>query len=188
MKPMSATYIIDGYNLLHAMGVLSGRVGPGGLAKARLRLLGLVHGTFADKAPSVTVVFDASGALPGASEEATYQGVHVRYALGKKEADDVIEQLVQEASAPKSLHVVSDDHRVQQAARRRHCVVLGCEAFLVWVDHYRRQQQTRTAEVPEKQEKVSPQETQRWLAEFSAMEHDPSLRQAFEKYDFEEDD
>ena len=37
---MATLYLIDGYNLLHAMGVLQGRVGPLGLEKARLRLLG----------------------------------------------------------------------------------------------------------------------------------------------------
>ena len=38
-------YLIDGYNLLYAMGVIHGRLGPAGLEKARLRLLGgiLVH-------------------------------------------------------------------------------------------------------------------------------------------------
>jgi predicted RNA-binding protein with PIN domain len=185
---MSATYLIDGYNLLYAMGVLGGPVGPGGLAKARLRLLGLLHGTFAKEASSVTVVFDASGATPGASAEMTFQGVHVVFALGKKEADDVIEQFIGEASAPKSLHVVSDDHRIQQAAKRRHCVVMGCEKFLLWLDQCRQQLRTQTAQSPEKQEKLSEEELKRWLAEFGDLEKDPSLRRAFEKYDFEEDE
>ena len=53
-------YLIDGYNLLHAMGVLRGRVGPTGLEKARRRLLGLLHGSYGDESCRVTVVFDAA--------------------------------------------------------------------------------------------------------------------------------
>jgi predicted RNA-binding protein with PIN domain len=183
---MSATYLIDGYNLLHAMGALGGPVGPGGLAKARLRLLGLLHGTLTDQASSATVVFDASGAACGAAGEVNFHGVHVVFAIGKKDADDVIEQFIRAASAPKSLHVVSDDHRIQQAAKRRQCVVMGCEEFLLWLDQYRRQQQAQAALAPEKQDKLSEEELQRWLAEFVDLEKDPSLRQAFEKYDFED--
>jgi len=37
-------YLIDGFNLLHGIGVLRARVGPQGLEKARLRLLGLLYG------------------------------------------------------------------------------------------------------------------------------------------------
>jgi predicted RNA-binding protein with PIN domain len=184
---MSATYIIDGYNLLHAMGVLCGRVGPGGLEKARLRLLGLLHGTFAEQTPTVTVVFDASGAPRGASAEARYRGLHIRFALGGQEADDEIERLLQEASAPKSVHVVSDDRRVQQSARRRQATVLKCEEFLLQLDRFRRQQQSPTSQPPEKQEKLSAEEMQGWLEEFGDVERDPSLRQAFEKFEFEED-
>jgi predicted RNA-binding protein with PIN domain len=184
---MSATYLIDGYNLLYTMGVLGGPVGPGGLEKARLRLLGLLHGAFAKEASLVTVVFDASGAAAGASGEVNFHGVHVVFSLGKKEADDVIEQFIGEASSPKSMHVVSDDHRIQQAAKRRQCVVMGCEEFLLWLDQYRQQQRTQTALLPEKQEKLSEEEMQRWLAEFGDLEKDPSLREAFEKYDFEND-
>jgi predicted RNA-binding protein with PIN domain len=183
---MSATYIIDGYNLLHAMGVLSGPVGPHGLEKARQRLLGLLAGTFADEAPAVTVVFDAGKAPPGVSPEIDYRGVHVVFAVGSKEADDVIEQLLRSAAAPKSIHVVSDDQRVRQAARRRQGVALGCEDFLAWVDRRRRERKAQAAEAPEKRNKISADELQAWLAEFADVERDPSLRQAFERYEFEE--
>src|SRR5207247_7725085 len=180
---MSATYLIDGYNLLHAMGVLSGPVGPHGLEKARLRLLGLLHGSFAEESSAVTVVFDASAAPPGAVAEVEHRGIHVVFALGKQEADDVIERLVRTASAPKSLRVVSDDHRVQRAARRRHCVVMECEAFLVWLNRRRRQQGARAGETPEEREGLSAEEARQWLAEFGDVAKDQSLRAAFESFD-----
>jgi uncharacterized protein len=185
---MSATYVIDGYNLLHAMGVLSGRAGPGGLEKARLQLLGLLHGTFAELSSSVTVVFDASRAPPGLPKATDFHGVHVVFAPGKAEADDVIEELIEQASAPKSVHVVSDDHRVQQAGRRRHCVVLDCEEFLRWVERCRQRPSMPSTPPPEKQDRLSAEEKRHWLEEFGDVENDPSLRQAFEKYAFEEEE
>src|SRR5262245_54622478 len=63
-------FLIDGYNLLHAMGVLHGRVGPTGLEKARGRLLGLLRGAYAEQEHDhVTVIFDAAKAPPGADPE-----------------------------------------------------------------------------------------------------------------------
>jgi uncharacterized protein len=181
---MSATYLIDGYNLLHAMGALGGRVGPHGLEKARARLLGMLHGALKDRAPAATVVFDAARALPGANAEHDSRGLRVLFARNKEEADDVIERLIRQCSAPKALHVVSDDHRVQQAARRRHCRVCSCEHFLTLLEHLRQATHELTKQ-PEKKEQLSAREVKRWLAEFEELEGDPAFKKAFHSYDFE---
>ena len=93
-------YLIDGYNLLHAMGALHGRAGPRGLEKARRRLLGLLGGAFADAAAAITVVFDASGSVHAGDEKQEYQGIHVLFAVHYPQADDLIEELIQHDSAP----------------------------------------------------------------------------------------
>jgi predicted RNA-binding protein with PIN domain len=178
---MSASYLIDGYNLLHALGMLQRRVGPGGLEKARLSLLGLLHGAFSEQSSQITVVFDASGASAGASAEADYHGIHIRYALGRQQADDVIEEIVQHEGAPQQLTVVSDDHRLQRAARRRHAHSLTCTAFLDVLEQQRRKQ----ASVPppaEKQEKLSAKEKELWLKEFGDLEKDPEFKEFFELF------
>jgi predicted RNA-binding protein with PIN domain len=182
---MGATYVIDGYNLLHAMGLLSGRAGPGVLETARTRLASLVAGAFGSDAATVTVVFDAAKAVAVDNPEQHLRGVHVLFAVGKQEADDVIERLIRQSSAPKSLHVVSNDHRIQRAARRRHCVALGCEDFLRALEKMRAARRQAPGEPPEKQEGLSDAEKQLWLAEFGDLEKDPTLKKAFEKYDFE---
>ncbi|HYV36624.1 MAG TPA: NYN domain-containing protein [Gemmataceae bacterium] len=182
---MSAIYVIDGYNLLHAMGVLGGRAGPHGLEKARTRLLNLLHGALGEETHAVTVVFDAAKALPGIAAEQEYQGMRVVFATGKEEADDVIERLIRQSSSPKALQVVSDDHRVQQAAKRRGSQARGCEEFLAWLDKHRRKRQVVAAEAPEKKDQLSDSEIRRWLAEFDGLEADPALKQAFESYEFE---
>jgi predicted RNA-binding protein with PIN domain len=178
-------YLIDGYNLLYAMGVLRGRVGPRGLQKARLRLLGLLGGTYGGEAGEVTVVFDAAGAQAGAAEEEDYQGIHVHFAVRQEQADDLIEHLIQRHSTPRQLTVVSDDHRIQQAARRRQCTALGCLAYLDELDRRRRQNRQRPHPEGEKAEALSPEETQRWLDEFADLEDDPDLKELFNPYDFE---
>jgi hypothetical protein len=173
-------YLVDGYNLLYAMGLIRGQAGPTGLQKARLRLLGLLHGTYKDDSPTVTVVFDAAGAPPGADEEQDYQGIRVRFAVHNEQADDLIESLIRHDSAPRHLTVVSDDHRLQQAARRRQCVVLGCAGYLDFLERQRRRRPRPSG--PGKPEHLTEHEAQCWLHEFSDLENDPELRQLFDPH------
>jgi predicted RNA-binding protein with PIN domain len=169
-------YLIDGYNLVHAMGLLGGKAGPHGLQKARLALLGHLCGCHRTEVSSVTVVFDASGAPPGSEPEDNYQGIHIYYAL-IGEADDLIEDLIQRDSTPRQLTIVSDDHRLQQAARRRHCPVLGCLDYLEEMERVRQRKPTSES-VPAKPESMSDGETQHWLREFADLADDPRLRDA----------
>jgi predicted RNA-binding protein with PIN domain len=177
-------YLIDGYNLLHAMGLLLGKVGPHGLEKARLALLGRLHARYGADAGRVTVVFDASRAPPGAAAEQDYKGVRVRFAL-REEADDVIEELIRSDSAPRRLTVVSDDHRLQNAARRRCCPVLGCLDFL---DELARPRPARARrEAPAKPDGVSRDDLQRWLRTFADVDRDPRLGDGLDFGEFDVD-
>jgi hypothetical protein len=81
--------------------------------------------------------------------------------------------------------VVSDDHRIQKAARHRHCVSLACEDFLIALDKMRARRNQHPQELREKHEELSEEEKRRWLNEFGDIEKDPTLKKAFEKYDFE---
>jgi predicted RNA-binding protein with PIN domain len=149
----------------------------------------LLSGAFGeDEAGRVTVVFDAAHAPPDADAVLEIHGIQVYFAVGEHEADDLIEKLIRSASAPKQLTVVSDDHRLQDAARRRRCAVLGCGDFVDWLDRHRRQRkQPSGAEMPSKPEGVSLSETQHWLSEFADLENDPEFKEAFNPFDFGED-
>ncbi len=177
-------YLIDGYNLLHAMGVLHGRVGPTGLEKARLRLLGLLSGAYGAEASSVSVIFDAAAAPPEATLEQEYHGVHVSFATGPEQADGLIEDLIQHASAPKNLTVVSDDHRIQQAARHRDCVVQGCDAYMQWLERHRKEQKTQSSDLSAKPQAVSGEEARRWLDEFAELDSDPDFKELSDPFGF----
>ena len=175
-------YLIDGYNLLHALWAIGRKVGPRGLRKARLALLGLLQQTFADEAANVTVVFDAAGAPPGLAGEEFHEKIHVRYAVHEEEADDLIEALIRRESAPQNLTVVSDDHRIQQAARRGQCVPLGCGDFLDRLADHRPRNGTAAdaAPTPPKPEKISEEEVESWLKEFGDLEDDPHFKALLE--------
>jgi predicted RNA-binding protein with PIN domain len=178
------SYVIDGYNLLHAMGLLHGRVGPKGLEKARLGLLGLLRAVYGEESTAVTVVFDAAHAPPGVPEEVEYQGIHIRFAVQQEQADDLIEKLIRLDSAPRQLTVVSDDHRIQRAAHRRHCTVSGCAQYLEWLEQRRRDRRRESPQVDRKPEHLSEEETRHWLHEFASLQNDPGLKELSDPPEF----
>jgi predicted RNA-binding protein with PIN domain len=109
--------LIDGYNLLHVTDIF-GAVGPGtDLHRTRLALLKFLSAAISKRERSqTTIVFDASGAPPGLPRTIYHDGMTVHFAR-QSDADEMIEDLLEEWRAPKSLVVVSSDHRVQRAAR-----------------------------------------------------------------------
>lgn len=177
-------YLIDGYNLLHALGLAPAHAGPDGLAWARRRLLAFLHAAHGAGASEVTVVFDAAGAPRKVGEAEHFHGIHVLYAVHEPAADDRIEALIRRAANPHDLVVVSNDHRIQRAAHRRDCVVLGCAAYLEALDRLRRQAPRDSAEVPEKGGTLTPEEADRWLREFRHLEQDPDWKEFSDPYGF----
>jgi predicted RNA-binding protein with PIN domain len=158
-------HLIDGYNLLYAMGRLTPRSNRHNLESARKALLIQLVAGHGPDAGGVTVVFDAQAAPPGSPGADSHGGVRVLFSQGQT-ADDLIEELIRHESSPRLLTVVSDDHRIQQAARRRGCTVLGC------LDYYERLQDREVRPVvtppepPGKPEQMSAEETQQWLDVF----------------------
>ena len=178
-------YLIDGYNLLYALGLVRKRMGPEGLEKARQNLLGVLHGSFGAESAKVTVVFDAARAPPGAAAETDYHGIQVHFAIGRATADDLIEEMIQHAAAPRRLTVVSDDHRIKDAARRKQCVVMGCEEFL---KDLQRRRKPPPGKPPAKPSGLSREETQHWLKEFADLANDPALKELQDPPQFFEDE
>ncbi len=108
--------------------------GRGGqwLQRARTRLLdSLVKHLDAQIRAQTCVVFDAKQAPQGGSCRLTYQQIELLYARHYEEADDLLEELIAKASTPRNLMVVSSDHRVQTAAKRRRCKFSDSE---IWYD------------------------------------------------------
>ena len=166
--------LIDGYNVMHAAGLMARRFGPDGLRRTRHRFLNdLADGIGPDRASRTTVVFDAQTLPISQSAETTHKGVRVVYAIDEDEADDRIEGLIERHSAPKSLTVVSSDRRLRRAATRRRATSLSAIEFLDELDALRTSKAARgpvTPTVPDRARLEGPtiEEADAWAREFGA--------------------
>ena len=160
--------IIDGYNLLHASGILARGVGPGVLERARGALLNfLAESLTAAEIERTIVVFDAAQAPKGLERIVNHRGILVRFASPEGEADEVIEQLIRECSAPRKLVVVSSDHRLHRAARRRRATPIDSDRWHSQIVQRRLAGATPVpVERPTADQPLSEAETAFWLAAF----------------------
>ncbi|MGA2031551.1 MAG: NYN domain-containing protein [Thermoguttaceae bacterium] len=140
--------LIDGYNVLHVVGIL-GRAGPGSLERARMALLNfLAESIPPEQVPHTTVVFDGRDAPPGLPAISNHRGLTVQFARRDSDADSVIEELIGADSAPRRLTVVSSDHRLQRAARRRRARAVDSDRWYAEIVQQRRARRQSTAAGP----------------------------------------
>lgn len=159
--------LIDGYNLMHAAGLIGRGVGPGSLERSRLALLNFVAEALDEnERQAATVVFDAHGAPRGLPRTLLHRGVTVRFAAEYAEADELIEELIRAESAPRRLTVVSGDHRLQRAARRRRATAIDSERWYEETLRRRGQQPAAPAPPAKPLEPPTPGEVEFWLAQF----------------------
>jgi predicted RNA-binding protein with PIN domain len=184
---MPTVYVIDAYNLMHAMGILLGKVKPLGLVRARLQFQEFLVKAFGDEVGQVTAVFDASQASPKVPRRQRYKGLTLLLSESQQEADDLIEAIIVHHSSPKHLVVVSSDRRLQKAARRGGAQAMGCMEFLDFVERRRRQTPQPAEEEADKRDRLSESEIRTWLQEFAGLESEPDLKEALERFNFEND-
>ncbi len=145
------TLLIDGYNLLNAVGIIGKGIGPGGLERSRLALLNfLAESLDPADVPRTTVVFDAHSPPPGLPRTVQHRGLTVRFSSGYEDADSLIEELIDTDSSPRRLTVVSSDHRLQRAARRRKAHAVDSDAWYAETIDRRRQRRDSTPGVPDR--------------------------------------
>lgn len=159
--------VIDGYNLLHASGILGRGVGPGGLERSRTALLNfLVESLDESQLSSVTVVFDAREGPRNLPRVTRHGPLTVRFAEPDRDADDVIEALIKADSAPRRLTVVSSDHRLHRAARRRKAVAIDSDQWYAQVLRERMQRARTKVPGPKPAGPMSNVEVRYWLRTF----------------------
>jgi|SRR5262245_9857044 len=167
-------FLIDGYNLLHALGLARPR-GPGQLARCRADLIDWLARTHDAGSEEVTVVFDGRMS-PGDSEEVHVDsGIQVRFSIGRI-ADDAIEEMIAQERQPRRLTVVSNDRRITDAARRRDCVDWSCDDYLDWATS-RGHAPPKLPPPADKPETPSEAESEHWRKEFADVDTDPKLRE-----------
>jgi predicted RNA-binding protein with PIN domain len=112
----------------------------------------------------VTVIFDAADAPPGLPARYAHEGIDVRFAREHGSADALIEAIIEAHDSPTALTVVSADHRVMAAARRRRARPVASAAWFAELRAAARAAAAKTdAKPPEPQSEV---EVNRWLEEF----------------------
>lgn len=168
--------LIDGYNLMHAAGLMERRFGPDGFRKVRHRFLNdLACRLGPEESRQTTIVFDAHhhprhlGAVEG------HKGLTVLFAVGYEDADSHLEDLIKHHSHPKSLCVVSSDHRVRDAARRRGAQPLESDEFLDRLDRPRPHIMTMPRRRRLENDPSQAAERDHWLREFGHLEDGPEL-------------
>ena len=157
--------LIDGYNLMHAVGLARRSYGPGDLEVCRNRLLQQLAARLTPAAADrTTVVFDAFGSDDNSQRRQVRHGVTVIYAPAGTDADSELERMVAADSAPKQLLVVSSDHRLHRAAQRRKAKVIDSDVFWESLEHESAQSGARH------DHQRLPTDTAFWLQEFADLD------------------
>ncbi|MCR9294849.1 MAG: NYN domain-containing protein [bacterium] len=176
--PAALKWLIDGYNLLFQSNWVGKGRGPDWLERARQRMLvDLARHIPSQELASVRVVFDAGGkprlAEATESELTLESGLRVSFASDHAEADDLMEELIQSHPHPKSLTVVSSDHRLRRKAKARRAQTLTSDQFLDALsdssqDFFQRIDPPESSEVVDdpKSGLLSDEEVGYWLRQF----------------------
>jgi predicted RNA-binding protein with PIN domain len=159
--------LIDGYNLLYVTDIF-GAAGPGtDLHRTRLALLNFLAAAIKKRERSqTTVVFDAAGAPPGLPRIMHHEGMTIHFAPRDSNADEMIEDLLEQHRAPRSLMVVSSDHRVQRAARSRGAAFVDSSEWYAERRAAMRDAASEHREVTKPDRQLPPEELRYWLGEF----------------------
>ena len=150
-------FIIDGYNLLHA--ILKAEEAPGAIDD--LELCRVVSRYLKLIGRSGEMIFDGAGP-PDKSGFDNVSNLEVFFAGLGGDADTVIENKVSASTAPKRLTVVSSDRRLRKAAHTRRCTSVKSEVF--WDNIQKQLSRKRPVREPgAKRQGLSESETDKWL-------------------------
>jgi uncharacterized protein len=176
-------YLVDGYNLMYAGGLLGKRLGAEAFRRARKRFLNNLADTLGPLgAHATTVVFDASTAPEEGPSVLLHKGLTVIYAVTTDDADERIEHLIAGHSTPRSLTVVSSDRRIRRAATRRKARSVSADDFWVALDTLKerrgRSSPSPASEPSSNDPPLHHEEREHWLREFQHLDQQPETREA----------
>ncbi len=163
--------LIDGYNLLYATDIIGQGSNAGTLQASRQALLDfLVDALSEDLLERAIIVFDAKDPPPGLPRQVKQEELRIHYATGFPNADQLLKEYIEIHTAPRQLLVVSSDHEVQRAARRRRATSVDSD---IWYRKIRTQQndshRPRGGVHDKPAGPPSAAEVQRWVEEFGAI-------------------
>jgi predicted RNA-binding protein with PIN domain len=151
-------YLFDGYNLLRAIHKIEEFA-----ALSDVQLCRAISDYLCCIRDHGHLVFDGIGP----SDKSAFGEMpclEIYFSGEKKEADDIIEDKIQDNTAPKSLYVVSSDRRLRTAAAKRKATAVTAENF--WQILLTRLEKHANRPAPEPSQKrhgLTERETDLWL-------------------------
>jgi uncharacterized protein len=179
--------LIDGYNLMfECYGAPDARHGKQALRKARERMLDDLASRLSESDRlSTCIVFDSADET-GLPSSVVYRSTQLLFARDEASADDLLIEAIRRHPHPKSLTVVTSDHRIQRVAAANSALFFDCDDWLAqdWSSQARRvtstsnpsasslpnpndqQAERDEPEISKAQPKLNQPEIDRWLREF----------------------
>jgi predicted RNA-binding protein with PIN domain len=203
-------WLVDGYNLMHAWGLLENgkELKPEPFRRVRRRFLKELAARLGPtESERTTVVFDANSPPVDLPLDSIQHRLRVLFALGDENADARIESLIAAHSSPKQLNVVSTDRRIRKAASRRKARCYTADDFLNVIEAPRPKRATtpfgrpddrsprpvisnpassQSSQIPDsdsQEPELVSDDRDYWLAAFAELEELPEIREAFAKVD-----
>lgn len=117
-------YLLDTYNIVHITGIL-----PQEWAGIDIKeLINLIQMSRFRNSP-ITLICDGSP-IKEVKNITLTSNISLKFAGGGKLADNLIRQIINSDSSPKSICVVTEDREVQRDAKRNSCKVMTSSIFL----------------------------------------------------------
>jgi len=182
----SCRLLVDGYNLLYALGFIQ----PGdrtkrSLEKARHQLIDSI----AKQLPSAVrrstwIIFDSADAPKNLPDAFVKNEIRVFFSREWLSADEMLQSWISEHSSPKTLVVISSDHAVQRRATARNATPFDSDHWIEAIEHVLAALQPKshsgahrdrdgefaaneeTLEANERSQNINSQERDAWLKEF----------------------
>lgn len=162
--------LIDGYNLLHATKWLDAEGDdqtPPNIPAAEQDLLARLAKELSGTSLRATVVFDAAPDTPfWVPMRSTIHGIEVVRAVDRATADEMLVEMIEKDTGPRDLVVVSTDHMVRDAARKRGATCVRSEEFWTWLAATARTQAIAADKAADKPEYITPQEVRSTVNQF----------------------
>jgi len=158
-------FLIDGYNLLHAID----KTGQDWDAVGDIRLCHILSRYLQRIDEKGEVIFDGKGP-PEKSRFENIERLEVVFTGLRTDADTVIENKIQSNTAPKALTVVSSDRRLRRAAAVRKATAVKSDEFWKTVIREVKKKRKRSVEPAAKRKGLNQSETKQWMKYFGLEE------------------
>lgn len=158
---------------MHAVGFAGDLSVAGNLKRARRSMLEKLANYLSEAERKKTlVVFDMGRRSKSKPHQFEFQGIEVVFSTGFDDADSMIEFLIRTHDVPQKLLIVSSDHRIQSAAKRRKARFIDSER---WIDRLEHPQQPNRPAPQNSMKPTQIEDTEYWLERFRLEDVDLTL-------------